>query len=262
MGGSITAKLIAPGKVAGTVRFLISFGAMLIVWQLLTSTIVTNRLLLVPPAEVYHALVQETLSGAMWTNAKATIAAVATAFPVAVLIGVGIGLALASSRLLSLMGGPMLAAFYSVPIVALAPLFIAWLGLGFASKFIIVLMVSFFPIVVTTEAGLRTTDKNLIETAKSFNASAWQVFSTVTFPYALPFIVSGIRVAWARALVGIVVAEFFGSFAGFGYAVMAAGQTFDTATLLAYVIVLGMMGLLGSVALQHIEVKLAPWRQA
>lgn len=247
---------------AGTLRFLISFGAMLVAWQLLTSTIVTNRLLLVPPAEVLDALVRETLSGAMWTNAKATIAAVAAAFPVAVVIGVGIGLALASSRLLSLMGGPMLAAFYSVPIVALAPLFIAWLGLGFASKFIIVLMVSFFPIVVTTEAGLRATDKNLIETAKSFNASGWQIFSTVTFPYALPFIVSGIRVAWARALVGIVVAEFFGSFAGFGYAVMAAGQTFDTATLLAYVVVLGTMGLIGSVALQYTEVKLAPWRHA
>lgn len=156
----------------------------------------------------------------------------------------------------------MLAALNSVPIVALAPLFIAWLGLGFASKFILVLMVSFFPIVVTTEAGLRATDKHLIETARSFNASSWQVFSTVTFPYALPFIVSGIRVAWARALVGIVVAEFFGSFAGFGYAVMAAGQTFDTATLLAYVIVLGGMGLIGSALLQSIEERMAPWRKA
>jgi len=84
----------------------------------------------------------------------------------------------------------------------------------------------------------------------------------VTFPYALPFIVSGVRVAWARALVGIVVAEFFGSFAGFGFAVMAAGQTFDTATLLTYVIVLGAMGLVGSMVFQSLETRLAPWRNA
>lgn len=262
MTRSIAIILNSPGKVAGVARFLISMVAMLLVWQILTSTIVTNRLLLVPPVEVFNALVRETQSGAMWTNANATIVAVSAAFPVAVFIGIAIGLALASSRALSLMGGPMLTAFNSVPIIALAPLFIAWLGLGFASKFILVLMVSFFPVVVTTEAGLRATDKHLIETARSFNATGWQVFSTVTFPYALPFIVSGIRVAWARALVGIVVAEFFGSFAGFGYAVMAAGQTFDTATLLAYVIVLGIMGLVGSVLLQSIEEKMAPWRQA
>jgi NitT/TauT family transport system permease protein len=262
MIATMAAMLNSPGRFPGMVRFAISMVAMLLVWQLLTSTIVTNRLLLVPPAEVCHAFIREVQSGAMWTNAKATIIAVAAAFPVAVLIGIAIGLALASSRALSLMGGPMLAAFNSVPIVALAPLFIAWLGLGFASKFILVLMVSFFPVVVTTEAGLRATDKHLIETAQSFNASGWQVFSTVTFPYALPFIVSGIRVAWARALVGIVVAEFFGSFAGFGYAVMAAGQTFDTATLLAYVMVLGILGLVGSVILQSVEEKMAPWRQA
>jgi NitT/TauT family transport system permease protein len=88
-----------------------------------------------------------------------------------------------------------------------------------------------------------------------------QIFTTVTFPYALPFIVSGIRVAWARALVGIVVAEFFGSFAGFGFAILSASQTFDTARVLGYVIVLGVMGLFGSILFETIERRLAPWRQ-
>lgn len=242
-------------------RVVISFGSVLLIWQVLTATIVTNRLLLVPPLEVLQALIDEVESGEMWTNARATVLAVGTSFPVAVLSGVLIGLILASSRALSLMGGPMLSALNSVPIIALAPLFIAWLGLGFASKFVLVLLVSVFPVVLTTEAGIRAADKNLIETARSFNATPYQIFTTVTLPYAVPFIVSGVRVAWARALVGIVVAEFFGSFAGFGYAVMAAGQTFDTATLLAYVIVLGAMGLIGSMLFQTLEERLAPWRK-
>ncbi|EJW09688.1 binding-protein-dependent transport systems inner membrane component [Rhodovulum sp. PH10] len=247
-------------RTAAAARVLISTGAVLVVWQIV-SMIVTNRLLLVPPAEVAVALAHEVADGAMWTNASATVTAVVTSFVVSVVIGVAIGLALASSRILSLTGGPVLSALNSVPIIALAPLFIAWLGLGFASKFVLVILVAVFPVVVTTEAGLRATDKPLIEAARSFNATPWQIFTTVTFPYALPFIVSGVRVAWARALVGIVVAEFFGSFAGFGYAILSASQTFDTARVLGYVIMLGAMGLLGSVLFAALEQRLAPWRQ-
>lgn len=245
---------------AALARIAISTLCVLLVWQLV-ATFVTNRLIMVPPAEVAVALAKEVQNGAMWTNAVATVMAVVTSFAVSVTLGIAIGLALASSRVLSLTGGPVLSALNSVPIIALAPLFIAWLGLGFASKFILVLMVAVFPVVVTTEAGLRATDKPLIEAARSFNATPVQIFTTVTFPYALPFIVSGIRVAWARALVGIVVAEFFGSFAGFGFAILSASQTFDTARVLGYVIVLGAMGLIGSVFFEALERRLAPWRQ-
>ncbi|GLK85574.1 ABC transporter permease [Ancylobacter defluvii] len=246
---------------ATLVRVLLSIAFVLIVWELLTATLVTNRLLLVPPQEVFEALMREVRSGAVWTNGLATCLAVGASFPVAVLVGIAGGLLLSSSRLMSLTAGPMLTALYSVPIVALAPLVIAWLGLGFASKFVLVVLIAVFPVLVTTETGLRSTDRGLIDAARSFNASKWQIFTTVTLPYALPFIVSGIRVAWARALVGIVVAEFFGSFAGFGFAILAAGQTFDTATLLAYVMLLGAMGLIGSLVFEAIERRLAPWRQ-
>ncbi len=244
---------------ASAARVFISSAFVLLLWQL-TSLIVTNRLLLVPPMDVAMALLVEVQKGSMATNAWATVTAVVTSFIVSVVIGVAIGLALASSRFLSLTAGPILSAMNSVPIIALAPLFVAWLGLGFASKFVLVLLVAVFPVVVTTEAGLRATEKQLIEAALSFNATSMQIFRTVTFPFALPFIVSGVRVAWARALVGIVVAEFFGSFAGFGYAIMSASQTFDTARVLGYVIVLGAMGLIGSIAFAALERRLAPWR--
>lgn len=247
-------------RTAAVARVGLSVVSVLVAWQLV-SLFVTNRLLLVPPADVLAALIKEAQLGNMWTNAVATVTAVGTSFAVSVAIGVAIGLSLASSRMLSLTAGPLLSALNSVPIIALAPLFIAWLGLGFASKFVLVLLVAVFPVVVTTEAGLRATDKQLIEAAQSFNATPWQIFTTVTFPFAVPFIVSGIRVAWARALVGIVVAEFFGSFAGFGFAIMSASQTFDTARVLGYVMVLGTMGLLGSVLFAWLERRLAPWRE-
>ncbi len=252
--------LESKGRAAATARLLLSVAFVLVVWEAVAS-VVESRLLIVPPLEVAQALSEESASGALWTNAVATIGAVAISFPIAALIGISVGLALASSRFLALTAGPLLTALNSVPVIALAPLFIAWLGLGFASKFVIVTIFSMFPILVTTEVGLRATDRHLVEAARSFNASYWQIFRTVTLPFALPFIISGIRVGWARALVAIIVAEFFGAFAGFGFAILAAGQSFDTAVLLAYVILLGILGLSGSLFFEWLERRLAPWRQ-
>ena len=220
-------------RLATLARIVLSLLCVLIMWQV-ASKFIANRLLLVPPIDVGRALVAEARRGAMWTNAgsyRGRGRDIVCRFSGAG--NIPIGLALASSRFLSMTMGPVLSALNSVPIIALAPLFIAGLGLGFASKFVLVLIVAIFPVIVTTETGLRASDKQLIEAARSFNATSTQIFTTVTFPFALPFIVSGIRVAWARALVGIVVAEFFGSFAGFGFAILSASQTFDTARVLA-----------------------------
>lgn len=254
------AYLEGDAKFASVLRIAISVIFVLIVWQLLATYVVTNKMLLVSPGKVVIALLHEARTGALAKNSIATISAVAVSFPIAVAIGILIGLILASNRLFSLTVGPVMTAMYSVPVVALAPLFIAWLGLGFASKFVVVTLVSVFPVLVTTEAGLKATDHHLLEAAKAFNASKLQIFTTVMLPFALPFIVSGVRVAWARALVGIIVAEFFGSFAGYGFAILAAEQTFNTAVLLAYVILLGILGLVGSLFFGWLEHKLAPWR--
>ncbi|OYX98335.1 MAG: hypothetical protein B7Y78_01195, partial [Caulobacter sp. 35-67-4] len=197
----------------------------------------------------WHLLV----SGELLTALSESLRSFFVGYLLAIVVGIPIGLVLGRSRVAEAAFGIYITAGYAMPLVALVPLLMLWLGLGFASKFVLVLMVAVFPVVVTTEAGLRAADKPLIEAARSFNATKWQIFTTVTFPYALPFIVSGVRVAWARALVGIVVAEFFGSFAGFGFAILSASQTFDTARVLGYVFVLGAMGLIGSVSFAALE---------
>jgi NitT/TauT family transport system permease protein len=221
----------------------------------------TNRLIIVPFSEVMQALYGELIRGDLWLHTRVTIVEIAASFPVAVVLGIVLGLLIASSRILQQILDPLLTAMYSVPIVALAPLFIAWLGFGIESKIAVILLVSVFPIIINTEVGLRSTDRHLIEAARSFNASPLQIFRTVTFPFAIPFIIGGVRVAFARALVGVVVAEFFGAFAGYGYAILAASQTYNTARLLAYVLVLAFLGMLSSIALQAWEKRLAPWRE-
>ncbi|SJM47693.1 Hydroxymethylpyrimidine ABC transporter, transmembrane component [Actinomycetales bacterium JB111] len=172
-----------------------------------------------------------------------------------------IGAILAGSKPIRQTLDPILTALYSVPIVALAPLFIAGLGFGISSKIAVVILMAIFPVITSTDAGLRSADSDLIETAHSFRATRWQVLKTVTLPHSVPFIISGVRVAFARALVGVIVAEFFGAVAGFGYVISAAAQQYQTARLLAYVVVLGIIGLLASILLTALERKLAPWKE-
>lgn len=259
--GGASSNAESKSKWVGLLRTIGSFALLGVLWELLARTVIQNRLVLVPFTEVLSALGAELASGNFWRHTLVTFQELAIGFPISVLLGIALGLLLSQSRAVQQMLDPLLTAMYSVPIVALAPLFISWLGFGLESKVAIILLTTVFPVIINTEVGLRSTDQSLIEAARSFNASKWQVFQHVTFPFAIPFIVGGVRVAFARALVGVIVAEFFGSYAGYGYAILAASQNFQTATLLAYVVVLGLIGMLGSVGLQQWEKKLAPWRE-
>lgn len=246
---------------ASLTRNSLSVIVLFVVWDFTARFLVTNRLILVPPIDVLNAVALDLRNGELWKNSYVTWLEIVISFPVAVIIGVLTGMVLSANRFLAQIAEPLLMASNSVPVIALAPLFIAWLGLGFASKFAIILLVSVFPVIIATEVALRSTDRAFIDAARSFNASGSQIFTTVQLPFAIPYIIGGVRVAFARALVGVVVAEFFGAFAGYGYAILAAGQAFNTARLLSYVVLLGVMGMVGSILLRALERRLAPWRE-
>jgi len=246
---------------ASVTRLVLSLTLFIILWQVAATYLVDNRLLLVPVDEVVVALGNEISSGAFGKNFATTFLELAIAFPLAVFGGFVIGAILAGSKPVRQTLDPILTALYSLPIVALAPLFTAGLGFGIASKVAVVVLMAIFPVITNTDAGLRSAEPNLIETARSYGASRTQVLRTVTLPHSVPFIISGIRVAFARALVGVIVAEFFGAIAGFGFAIAAAAQSYQTARLLGYVVVLGAVGLIASIGLTALEKRLAPWKE-
>lgn len=251
----------SPARSASLTRLVLSIGLFLVAWQLAAIHLVDNRLLLVPFTEVATALAEEIADGTFADNLNTTVLELAIAFPLAVFGGFVIGAILAGSKPVRQTLDPILTALYSLPIVALAPLFTAGLGFGIASKVAIVILMAIFPVITNTDAGLRSAEPNLIETARSYGASRLQVLRTVTIPHSVPFIISGIRVAFARALVGVIVAEFFGAISGVGFAIAAAAQSYQTARLLGYVVVLGVIGLLASIGLTALERRLAPWRE-
>ena len=150
-------------------------------------------------------------------------------------------------------------ALNGIPRTALAPLFIVWLGIGIWSKVLVVIFLVLFPVTINTEAGLRTTSDRLIEMLRSFGASGSQIFFKVSLPSALPFILAGLKLGIGRGLIGVVVAELFGSRAGLGRLISHSADAFNMPELFAGVIVLAVAGIAMTAGFGWLEKRLVPW---
>jgi NitT/TauT family transport system permease protein len=180
-------------------------------------------------------------------------------FVLAFLLGVPLAVAIAGSRTLNLMFYPLLIATQSLPKVALAPLILVWLGIGMESKLAIAWLVAFFPIVVDTATGLRNTPAEFLDLATAVRASPFQTFWKIRFPAALPFVISGSKVAITLAVIGAVIGEFIGSNEGLGNLLLVANSQINIP--LAFACLIGLaaigIGLYGAVA--AVELALKPW---
>jgi len=180
-------------------------------------------------------------------------------FVLAFLLGVPLAVAIAGSRTLNLMFYPLLIATQSLPKVALAPLILVWLGIGMESKLAIAWLVAFFPIVVDTATGLRNTPTEFLDLARAVRASPFQTFWKIRFPAALPFVISGSKVAITLAVIGAVIGEFIGSNEGLGNLLLVANSQINIPLAFACLIGLAVIGigLYGAVA--AVELALKPW---
>jgi len=172
-------------------------------------------------------------------------------FLAAIVIGITLGSILASFRLLNAAFYPIIVFFQLIPKIALAPLFVVWVGIGSQSRIEFATFMAFFPIVVSTMAGLRATPPEMLRMCKGLTASGWQVFTLVRLPYAIPHIFSGMKVAITLAIIGVIVAEFISAPKGLGYLIVFASSQADTALIMAAILVLCVVGLIlyGTVAL-------------
>lgn len=193
-----------------------------------------------------------------WITFEETIYGFALAFA----LGVPIAVAVANSRTLNLTFYPILIATQSVPKVALAPILLVWLGTGMESKLAIASLVAFFPIVVDTAAGLNSTPRELLELARSLRASHWQIFAKVQFPAALPFVMSGSKVAVTLAVIGAVIGEFIGSSEGLGNLLLTANSQLNTPLAFASLFGLAAVGIIAYGAVVLVERLISPWLPA
>ena len=184
-----------------------------------------------------------------------------TGFVLALLVGVPLGVLLARVRILRVGVEPYIMTLYATPMVALIPFILSMMGFGFAPKVLVVFLFAVFPVLYNTVEGARSIKPELIEVAKSYRSSEWSLWREVMLPYTLPYIMTGVRQAIGRALVGMIAAEFFLSSTGLGQLIMGASQNFDTGGVFASILVIGLIGV-GLMRLGlAIERHFARWRQ-
>jgi NitT/TauT family transport system permease protein len=231
----------------------------LLLWEFVSRVLIANQLFLAAPSQIVYAVYTLTLSGEMGKHIAISAAEFALGYVIAAVIGIGFGFGMASSVRFKQALQPWISGFYATPTIALAPLFILWLGIGIWSKVLVVIFLVLFPVTINTEAGLRTTSERLIEMLKSFGASGSQIFFKVSLPSALPFILAGLKLGIGRGLIGVVVAELFGSRAGLGRLISQSADAFNMPELFAGVIVLAVAGIAMTAGFGWLEKRLVPW---
>lgn len=237
---------------------LLAFLTLLIVWEAGCRLFRVPSFLLPPPSAIVMGA--RDISGDLWLgHAWATIRVALMGYLAAVVISIPLAIALSSSKLLSRTLYPLIVVVHSMPIVAVAPIIVVTLGASDLPRVVITFLITFFPIVVTTTAGLLATPEELIELSRSLRASRWREYTQIRLPFALPYIFSALKIATTLSVVGAVVAEFVAAEKGLGYMIMFSTSFFKINHSFASLAILVAISLCFFQLMVFIQKWLAPW---
>jgi NitT/TauT family transport system permease protein len=212
------------------------------------------------PSAIALAFVELVRTGQLGAALYESLRPFVVGYGLAIVVGVPLGLMIGRYRVLEAALGIYVTAGYAMPLVALVPLLILWLGLGFAVKAAVVFLMSVFPICINTWLGVTAVPKNLIEVGKSFVASDAVILRRIVLPATLPYIMAGIRLAVGRAVVAMVIAEFFTTISGLGAIIINSANNFDTATMFVPIMVLMVLAIGLNSLIGWVERRVAPWQ--
>ena len=222
---------------------VLSLGAFLVVWQLVVAVSGFPPFILPGPLTVAERWARAWIEGTMWPHVAQTLVEILLGFAIGAVVALVVGVLLARSRLVERLLSPYLVAAQATPILALAPLIVLWFGNGLTSKLVITTLIVFFPVAVATMVGIRSVDPRLLEMARAFRASSWQVVRRVEVPAALPSILGGMRVGVTLAVIGAIVGEWAGGERGLGVLInIARGALFDIPLMFAALVQLAVIG--------------------
>lgn len=219
-----------------------------------------NPMFMSAPSLIYKAAVDMFSSGDIYHDLKISSIEFFWGYVLAVAFAIPIGILTGWYRRMSYLCDPFINAMNATPRVALLPLVIIWLGIGVLSKVGIIFLGAVFPMLINARDGVKTTPLNLINAAKSFGASEWQIFKSVVFPSTLPFLLTGLRIAVGRALVGVLVGELYAATAGVGFMITVAGATFQTDKVFVGILIFAIAGIVLTDILDRVEHRFDKWR--
>ncbi len=232
----------------------------LTVWQSFWSAGLIDPLFLGGPPVIITRFAHELNEGNLTHHLSFSAKNFLTGFSLATLLSVPLGILLGWYRIPRLILEPFINGFYATPRIAFIPLIIMWFGIGLGAKIFIVFLSVFFPILINTIHGVKTTDPQLLKAARSFCASEWEIFRSIVLPCTVPFIVTGIRQGVAHGLIGVVIGEFFVGSDGIGYLIGEGGTMFETDLLFVGVVVISFVGIVMAQLLNRVTRYFDRWR--
>jgi NitT/TauT family transport system permease protein len=212
------------------------------------------------PSAIFAAFIELVRNGKLGAALWQSLQPFFIGYGLAIVIGVPFGLVIGRFWIAEAALGILVTGGYAMPLVALVPLLVLWFGLGFMVKAAVIFLMSVFPICINTWLGVKSVPKTLIEVGKSLVASDAAILRRIVLPATLPYIMAGIRLAVGRAVVGMVIAEFFTTISGLGAIIINAANNFDTATMFVPIIVLMVLAVGLNSLIGWFERVVAPWQ--
>jgi NitT/TauT family transport system permease protein len=236
---------------------------LLLVWQVVPSFVTLKpgtKLFFTVPSQIAGTLWEMFASGSVWAPLGVSATAFGIGLAMAIAAGLPLGILLGRSNTLNAMFDPFVTAFNATPRLVFLPLLMLWFGIGLWSKVAVVFLGALFPLLINTYEGVRNADKVLINVVRSFGANEWDIARLVVVPNALPFIVVGLRLAIGRAVLGVVVSEFFGSQEGLGVVMVRAASAFQVNVVFAGLIIFAALSLVMTGLVKLLEDRMTRWR--
>ena len=237
--------------------------ALLLVWQSIPLWYTLPRgmaLFFTTPAEVWTAFWRLLSSGELEKHIYVSALAFVVGLGLSIAVGLPLGIVMGRSKTLEAVLDPYVTAFNATPRIVFLPLLILWFGIGIWSKIVVVFAGAVFPLLINTYVGVKNVDRVLVNVVRSFGANEWQLMKVVVVPNSLPYIIAGLRLAIGRAILGVVVGEFFGSSRGLGYMIASAATNYKVDVVFVGVAIFMALSLILTLAVKRVESRLASWR--
>ena len=232
----------------------------LIVWQIVGPFI--SPIFFTYPTKIAVAFYDVTVSGELPYYLGQSLEVMIYGLSIAVAVGIPLGIAMARFRKLDWALDLPINALYATPLVAVVPLLVLWFGIYLKAKIIVVFLFAVFPVLINTYQGVRECDKNMLEVARSFRSNEWRMWQDVLLPFAVPYIIAGIRLAIGRGLIGMIIAEFYTTISGLGFMITRYANVFEMDKVFVPVIVLMFLGVSLTTMLKWVGKRIAPWSAA
>ena len=230
---------------------------LLVLWEVLVRAVNVPSWQLPTPSAILSELIVS--KGLLWSHTLVTLGEIGVGFSVALITGWTLAAGIAYSRILERSVYPIIIASQTIPIIAIAPLLLIWVGYGLTPKVIIVALISFYPISVNTVDGLKSIDPDMVNMFRTLGASKFQVFTKLQIPNSLPFMFSGIKIGISVSVIAAVIGEWVGGSEGLGYLITYSQPLFLTARVFAAIFLLSLMGIILFALAVWIEHSTMPW---